>query len=430
MIGFTHVVKYTTRQLKYVAFMVCIIIVPTTILRNAHAKWMAGTQMPIARLLKNVGDYVKAHPTDADGYYTLARIQSAAFAFKAESISVYDDKNLPRFGPSSPRINTVRSDAKLSPADVAMYQHALQNYLDSVRRNPKDALHWFGQAFQLEEGLRYKETVPVAAVALKIKQPNNPSAREAIRQTALYAYRMAYKLGLPADQSGAGHLTYFLLSEEAYTSIMRLQQGRRLSASEATELDTMKATVADIKGQQRVVTPIVISTEQITTPDALIENQSDKARVSFDMLGNGKPLKWSWVKPTAGILVWDPHNTGTVKSGQQLFGTCTWWIFWKNGYEPLQSLDNNHDGALTGAELNGISVWFDRNGNGKCDAGEMVSVKRLGIRRISVQSNSRNKGLLWNGNGVEFADGHHGVTCDWEPATQVQNLASPHLNGR
>jgi len=420
------------KQFRILSATSIAVIACSLMLHNAHAKWMAGTQMPTKRLLKNVGDYVKSHPADADGYYTLARIQSAAFAFNAESISLYDDKTLPRFGPSSPRINTVRSDAKLSQADTNLYRQALQNYLASVRLNPKEPLHWFGQAFQLEEGLRYNETVPIVAAELKLKQAKQPSAREGIRQAALYAYRMAYKLGLPADQSGAGRLTYFLLSDEACTSIARLQQGHRLSAAESAELDSMKAAVADIKGQQRVVTPIVISTRPILSADSLVQSQnSDPAnRVSFDMLGNGKPLKWSWVKPDAGILVWDPHHTGSVKSGQQLFGTSTWWIFWKNGYEPLIALDNNHDGALTGAELNGISVWFDKNGNGKCDAGELIPAKLLGIRKLSVRSDGRNQGLLWNANGVEFEDGHHGVTCDWEPATQLQNLSAPHLNRR
>jgi hypothetical protein len=32
------------------------------------AMWKMPTQMPISRLLKNVRDYVKAHPHDAHGY--------------------------------------------------------------------------------------------------------------------------------------------------------------------------------------------------------------------------------------------------------------------------------------------------------------------------------------------------------------------------
>ena len=53
-----------------------------------------------------------------------------------------------------------------------------------------------------------------------------------------------------------------------------------------------------------------------------------------------------------------------LEVGLQLFGSVTWWLFWEDGYAPLAALDDNHDGRLEGAELKGIAIWFDRNGNG------------------------------------------------------------------
>jgi hypothetical protein len=36
--------------------------------------------VPVARLVKNVSQYIKKHPKDAEGYYTLARVHSIAFS--------------------------------------------------------------------------------------------------------------------------------------------------------------------------------------------------------------------------------------------------------------------------------------------------------------------------------------------------------------
>ncbi|MBT3202234.1 MAG: hypothetical protein HN350_20220, partial [Phycisphaerales bacterium] len=49
--------------------------------------------------------------------------------------------------------------------------------------------------------------------------------------------------------------------------------------------------------------------------------------VRFDLDGDGRAQSWPWVKPTTGILVWDPSGQGRITSGQQLFGSVTIWMF-------------------------------------------------------------------------------------------------------
>jgi hypothetical protein len=49
-----------------------------------------------------------------------------------------------------------------------------------------------------------------------------------------------------------------------------------------------------------------------------------------------------------------------IRDARQLFGSRTWWIFFRDGYEALSVLDDNRDGQLTGAEMEGIAVWVDR----------------------------------------------------------------------
>ena len=60
-------------------------------------------------------------------------------------------------------------------------------------------------------------------------------------------------------------------------------------------------------------------------------------------------------------------------------------MFFENGYQALAALDDDGDGYLTGKELEGLAVWRDKNGNGICDAGEVVPVGQLGIVGIGVE---------------------------------------------
>ena len=108
---------------------------------------------------------------------------------------------------------------------------------------------------------------------------------------------------------------------------------------------------------------------------------------------------------------------GKITSGLQLFGNVTWWLFWKDGYEPLAALDNDRNGRLEGAELQGIAVWFDRNGNGIADPGEVVSLRSLGITSIAVHSAGLTDGVPANTNGVQLRDGSSLPTFDWTPTS-------------
>lgn len=103
-------------------------------------------------------------------------------------------------------------------------------------------------------------------------------------------------------------------------------------------------------------------------------------RVMFDFFGNGFPVAMEWVGETDGLLV-RPKSDGSV-DGTCLFGSATGFT---NGYEHLATLDTNMDGHVSGKELAGLSVWQDKNGNGKADAGEVQTVQQLGISDFSLK---------------------------------------------
>lgn len=103
-------------------------------------------------------------------------------------------------------------------------------------------------------------------------------------------------------------------------------------------------------------------------------------RVMFDFFGNGFPVAMEWVGETDGLLV-RPKADGKV-DGTCLFGNATGYA---NGYEQMAILDVNLDGHVSGKELAGLSVWQDKNGDGKCDAGELQTVQQMGITDFNLK---------------------------------------------
>ncbi len=105
-------------------------------------------------------------------------------------------------------------------------------------------------------------------------------------------------------------------------------------------------------------------------------------RVLFDFYGNGFPVAMEWVGPQDGLLVM-PKADGSI-DGTCLFGTATGY---ETGFEQLASLDGNLDLKISGAELAGLKVWQDKNGNARGDQGELTAVQDLGISELSLRNN-------------------------------------------
>ena len=91
----------------------------------------------------------------------------------------------------------------------------------------------------------------------------------------------------------------------------------------------------------------------------------------------------------------------------------TWWIFWRDGYHALSALDDNRDGWLSGKELAGLALWFDRNQNGRTDPGEVLPIEKTSITAIRVVSDGRDGGSLKSSRGLKLRDGSTLPTWDW-----------------
>ena len=179
---------------------------------------------------------------------------------------------------------------------------------------------------------------------------------------------------------------------------------------DADEISALKTQKAFLDEMPRAITPILIPMENTG-----IENLvNPKAGVPFDLDGSGYIRNWGWITPKAAWLVFDNNRTGRITSGLQLFGSVTFWVFWRDGYQALGSLDINQDGKLDGDELNGLCLWRDLNENGVSDDGEVKPVSTFGIVSISCQSSLLAEGLRWSHNGVRFKDGSVRPSYDWD----------------
>lgn len=227
---------------------------------------------------------------------------------------------------------------------------------------------------------------------------------------------LAFSQAIPEDGKASekpiwGHMQCWV-AYEAATSYVRVVEKRGVRDDEKVRLATAKAALKAFNDLPRPggITPFIFSMSRTAELRQMVNGNKD---ARFDLDGTGLPQSWSWVKPDTGILVWDPKHEGKITSGRQLFGSVTWWIFFDNGYDALDALDDDRDGELSGAELPGLAVWFDRNSNGVSDAGEVVPIESLGIAGISCRATSEEGGCPANLDGLRLADGRVLATYDW-----------------
>jgi len=347
-----------------------------------------GQPVPIDRVLANVQAQLKDHPKDAALWLTLARVHSYAFFSSKPQIPMNGDRLFVSNIPKPPRTT------QPSGEDLAHLKESIAAFRKSIALDPTAALPYLGLGWDMEQGAKYGEGT---------------------LEAALEDYRLAY------DRSSKRELEmkyyapgYEAVSQEAAERIVAIQQQRlkdgKVKAKDAEgEIGRMEKSLATLRRMPRAITPVIFSFREGARLQELLD---PGARVTFDLDGFGG-AEWSWLKSSTGILVWDPEHTGMIRSGLQLFGSVTWWMFWRDGFAALSALDDNHDGWLSGAELAGVAVWVDRNQNGRSEPGEVISLASAGIVRICVRGSLDGDGVLGNARGIEFSDGRVTPAYDW-----------------
>ncbi|MFT3684956.1 MAG: hypothetical protein QM783_08530 [Phycisphaerales bacterium] len=205
-----------------------------------------------------------------------------------------------------------------------------------------------------------------------------------------------------------------LVSYESAKAIVRLD-----AADEPTEKlskEKHDAVAAAVKKYEAlppcsVITPVVLP---VTGRGwELSDLVDEEASVAFDLDGTGRAQRWSWVKPNAGLLVWDRDGTGEITSGRDLFGAVTWWLLPGDGFTAMSLLDDNGDGWLSGKEFEGLAVWIDVDGNGVCGKGEVVTLWALGVEALRVRADCMTGDAPTALRGVRMRDGSVRPLYDW-----------------
>ncbi len=346
-------------------------------------------QVPIDKLLATLTRLAADKPKESRLQYNLARTYGMAYASKMDMCSIWKGKEQqgawfgyePPFVPFN-KVTDTKDPEKLKSAR-AYLDKAIASYETVIKLDPNFLPAQLGLAWCTEQ--------------------------KGDRKAAIAAYRKVIENGWKTEKNlQAGPLGGHYITTEASRYLIPLLDKDKDKA-EITELQDRMMKLARLP---RPVTPLAVPLRDGLTARDL---EALSAKVAFDVDGSGLVQHWTWITRDAAWLVHDPHHTGKVTSALQMFGNVSFWLFWENGYQPLQVLDENQDGQLTGKELEGLALWHDANGNGRSDPGEVKPLAAHGIVAISckAQRDPAHPDNLWfSPRGVTFANGRTRPTFD------------------
>ncbi|MBI6547145.1 MAG: fibronectin type III domain-containing protein, partial [Cyanobacteria bacterium NC_groundwater_1444_Ag_S-0.65um_54_12] len=229
---------------------------------------------------------------------------------------------------------------------------------------------------------------------------------------------------VPIENSYQSVINYIFNAGDVNESAKSTPRDRFDIGTQTYKLQGGQTVKVDLQGYSYTVSPLLLDLLGLGKPDLLAgpnwrlqpgRQLATTALRHFDLDGSGKAT-WEWVGPKSGLLVWDPEHFGRINSAKQLFGNHTWEQEWKDGYEPLATLDSNQDGQLTGDELSKLAVWQDRNSNASSEPGEVMPVTKLGIEAIAVRPEHDQIGNTWATKGFvrRMPDGKRRTFATWD----------------
>jgi hypothetical protein len=466
------------RTIAVAALTLLIALAASLAQQPSRAMFIPGNDVPIDRVVANINAYLKNKPKDAQGVYLLGRIHALAYAEKTNVVRVFEeyavegklppiDENDIGFREKAPRASKEELRAFLA--------EAVKNYHAAIRLEPKQPLYYHSLASLLEtagDDLLTADVLPLygkdhedlatpekrdaliriarqgagdlyqlldtllesGAVGYPLLKKLMADKDEEIsksarrfcadlwREETIEHYWKAYTLCTQKDFRMRIHYPVdYQVGVQSATAYVRLIHKRGPTDTEKHRLRQIEIDIGNLSPSgAAVITPIILHDAE---NKALADLLSDRV-VSFDMNGDNLPDRCPWLKPDTALLVWDPNQTGQITSGRQLFGSVTWWIFWKDGYEALKALDDNQDGELTGKELQGLALWKDKNQNGLSEEGEVTPIEQTQIQSLSTQSTTPvSPGPSpANPEGLKLRNGKRLPTYDW---TFSLNTSSP-----
>lgn len=343
--------------------------------------------VPVARVIENLEAIAKQHPKDATSRFNIARAHAMAFALKTETAPVWRGRETNgvwfSYTPAHVPFQTKPTeDAEALKSAKAHLAKAVASYREAVKLAPANNSARLGLAWCLQQDGEKADAIKEFRSVIDAAWQ-----KEKDMKTAGLSFH-----SIVAE--GAGYLKPMLDAEK-----------------DADELAELKERVEKVSRINRPITPVALPLRDGLRVEDLLNTT---ASVPFDADGSGWKHSWTWLKPDAAWLVYDPAGRGEITSALQLFGSVTFWMFWQDGYQALSALDNDRNGRLEGSELAGLALWHDANGNGVSDAGEVRSVDAHGIVAISCRAKAGDVSAVkaWSAEGVTFKDGSTRPTYD------------------
>jgi hypothetical protein len=346
--------------------------------------------VPVDRVVANLERQVAERPSDVGLRVNLARVHAMAYAEKRTEIptaSFGQTETVPWVGNGVPdyqqfAIRTT-TDPKRTAAAREHLTRAIARYREALELAPGHAVAKMGLGWTLVQSGDKAAATSVLRELIVQTQSGQPS-----KDFLLWGFRT--------------------ILEEAVRYLVPLLD----PDNDREEIDRLRALAAEAARRPRAITPIAVP---LRNGIGALEIVNERASVAFDLDGGGLPQRWNWIRPTAAWLVFDRHNTGSITSGLQLFGSVTFWLFWQNGYDALRALDDDGDRRIAGAELTGLALWHDRNADGVSDRGEVRPVSEWGIVSLACDYTfdaTHPDEIAISPRGVTFRDGSTRPTVD------------------
>lgn len=378
-----------------------------------QAMFMMPQPVPVDRIVKNTEAKLAKNPEDNETRYQLARVHYLAFALKKDSLGAYarGEKEPTAEHVASRDFQTGSTEKAGSLSQAKAVAHAGKSaelFHEVIKKDPRHALAHLGMGSLLEQFADEAAKNPPKEIPAVLAQRDGATIRGHYEK----AFEQAWKKERDAKMLGIRGLESFV-SYEAAQSYLRSAKADagKLTDEEKENVRWMKDAVKKLAAlPMGAITPLVFSMRRAPSLDALL---APEVAVEYDLRGFGAKERWPWLRADAGVLVWDPENSGNITSARQMFGSYSWQIFWRDGFDALAALDDDGDGWLRGGELAGISVWFDRNQDGISDPGEVSPLASLGITGLACVAPEHDGPHPLNRRGIELRDGRRLQLWDW-----------------
>lgn len=393
-------------QARRILFSLALVLVPasTGLARFAHVETEV---VPIERLLANIEKIRQQQEAVLeDGqsteeiarlHFQMGRIHAMAFARRSEEAHVRKQQG-PGSEPEFPWYGHAFGDhdqfhvEMTEPRDPAKEKAALAHLARAIEH--------YRRALELAPQSSFQP-----AVALGLAWALDQAGEDA---DARKRYQELIEATWEKEKDHPGGMEGWSITEEAIHYLEPMLDPAK------PEDQPLLASLTEIKtklsGKDHMITPILVPLVPATRLGPLLRRGVE---VTFDLDGFGPAHHREWPGSDLAFLVHDPRHTGTVTSGKQLFGSSSFWIFWRDGYQAMSALDDDGDGRLRGAELAGLALWCDRDGDGVSDPGEVSPLEHAGIRSLGCNASRGPEGILTNARGVTLITGETRPTFDW-----------------